>query len=150
MKVPKRMNQPYGGAVQLSAEASRELFASARVARLATVRPDGRPHLVPIVFAVAGDLIVTAVDDVKPKRTRALARLANLSAEPRVSLLADHYDEDWTRLWWVRADGVADVREADPAAIALLAARYRQLRERPPPGPVVRIEVERWTGWSAQ
>jgi len=102
--------------VRLSA--ARDLFTGASVARLATVRPDGRPHLVPIVFAVAGDVIVTAVDEVKPKRTRALARLANIAAEPRVSVLADHYDEDWTRLWWVRADGTATVVGSDADAVA--------------------------------
>jgi len=134
--------------VELSA--ARELFAGARVARLATVRPDGRPHLVPIVFAVDGDVIVTAVDDVKAKRTRALTRLANIAAEPQVCVLADHYDEDWSRLWWVRADGIAGVRGADADAVSLLAAKYPQYREQPPPGPVIRIQVEHWTGWSAQ
>ena len=136
--------------MKLSAEPSRELFAGARVARLATVAPDGRPHQVPIVFAVTGDVIVTAVDDVKPKRTRSLARLANLAAEPRVTVLADHYDEDWTHLWWVRADGVAVVADSDADAAGMLASKYPQYREQPPPGPVIRIEVVRWTGWSAR
>jgi PPOX class probable F420-dependent enzyme len=138
------------GRVRLSAASARETFTHARVARLATAGPDGRPHLVPIVFGVAGDVIVTAVDDVKPKRTRSLARLANIAAEPRVSVLVDHYDEDWSRLWWARADGVAGVVDSDPDAVALLAARYRQYREQPPPGPVIRIQVDRWTGWAAQ
>jgi PPOX class probable F420-dependent enzyme len=136
--------------VRLSAASARELFAGARVARLATVGSDGRPHLVPIVFAVAGDVIVTAVDDVKPKRTRSLARLANIAAEPRVSVLADHYDEDWSRLWWARADGVAAVVDRDPDAITLLTERYPQYRDQPPPGPVIQIQVERWTGWAAE
>jgi PPOX class probable F420-dependent enzyme len=136
--------------VRLSAASAREAFAGARVARLATVAPDGRPHVVPIVFAVAGDVIVTAVDDVKPKRTRSLARLVNIAAEPRVSLLADHYDEDWSRLWWVRADGVATVVDGDTDAVALLGARYGQYRDQPPPGPVIRIQVECWTGWAAE
>ncbi|HEU5007989.1 MAG TPA: TIGR03668 family PPOX class F420-dependent oxidoreductase [Jatrophihabitantaceae bacterium] len=130
--------------------AARELFAGARVARLATVRPGGRPHLVPIVFAMDGDVIVTAVDDAKAKRTRALTRLANIAAEPRVSVLADHFDEDWSQLWWVRADGVAVVVDRDADAIALLADRYRQYREQLPPGPVIRIQVDRWTGWAAE
>jgi PPOX class probable F420-dependent enzyme len=124
----------------------RERFAAARVARLATVTPDGAPHLVPIVFAVAGDVIHTAVD-AKPKRHRALQRLANIGHEPRVSVLADAYDEDWTQLWWVRADGIARVLASSPAGAAALAAKYPQYRETPPPGPFVEITVRRWSAW---
>jgi PPOX class probable F420-dependent enzyme len=120
------------------------------VARLATADTGGRPHVVPIVFALAGDRIWTAVDD-KPKRTRALRRLENARANPRVSVLADHYEEDWGALWWVRADGMArviDVAEA-PHGMALLAERYPVYRLRPPAGPVVEIAVQHWSGWSA-
>ena len=128
---------------------ARERFAAARVARLATVAPDGRPHLVPIAFAVSGDRVYSAVDD-KPKRTRSLARLANVLTHPEVCLLVDHYDEDWTTLWWVRADGCGRVLpENDPeasAAHALLAARYPQQRG---PGTVLAVDVDRWTGWAA-
>ncbi|MGH8961265.1 MAG: TIGR03668 family PPOX class F420-dependent oxidoreductase [Jatrophihabitantaceae bacterium] len=127
-------------------EQARELFADARVARLATLTPDGRPHLVPVVFVVYGSRIYTAVD-AKPKRTTALRRLANIRAEPRVSLLADHYSDDWSRLWWVRADGTARVLEDAPDALVLLAERYPQYRDQPPPGPVIAVEVQRWTGW---
>jgi PPOX class probable F420-dependent enzyme len=123
-----------------------ELFATARVARLATVSPGGRPHLVPIVFAVAGDVVHTAVD-AKPKRTRNLRRLANIAADPRVTLLADHYDEDWSQLWWVRADGVARILDSAPEAVAALQSRYPQYRETPPPGPFLEITVSRWTAW---
>ena len=127
---------------------ARERFASARVARLATTGPDG-PHIVPIVFALAGDSLYHAVDH-KPKRTMALRRLANLRADPRASVLADGYDEDWTRLWWARADGSARILEPGHAeALALLAARYPQYCERPPEGPVVAIDVTRWSDWSA-
>jgi PPOX class probable F420-dependent enzyme len=137
----------------MNAAAARERFASARVARLATVGADGRPHLVPIVFAVDGDRVVHAVDH-KPKRTTALRRLDNIAAQPRVALLADAYDDgDWSRLWWVRADGVARVLEpgceAARAAVALLCERYAQYRVTPPAGPVVAVDVERWTGWQA-
>ncbi len=122
-----------------------ERFASVRVARLATVTPDGAPHLVPIVFALAGDVIHTAVDG-KPKRHRNLRRLANIAHEPRVSVLADHYDDDWAELWWVRADGRATVTdEPEPA----LLARYPQYSVQPPPGPFLRIEVTSWHAWSA-
>ena len=87
---------------------ARAAFASCRVVRLATVRPDGAPHLVPICFALEGDTLYSAVDH-KPKASTALQRLANIAANPRVSLLADRYDEDWSLLWWVRADGTAHV-----------------------------------------
>jgi PPOX class probable F420-dependent enzyme len=136
----------------LTADEARRLFATARVARLATVGADARPHLVPIVFALAGDFVYSAVD-AKPKRTTALKRLANVARNPRVALLADHYDDaDWTALWWVRADGVARVLEAGAEAeraVALLRERYEQYRADPPPGPVLAIAVERWTGWRA-
>jgi PPOX class probable F420-dependent enzyme len=123
-----------------------DLFATARVARLATAGADGVPHLVPIVFAVAGDIIHTAVD-AKPKRSRHLRRLANIAANPRVSVLADHYEEDWSALWWVRADGTARVLDTSPAGLEALTARYPQYRASPPPGPFVEITVDRWTSW---
>jgi PPOX class probable F420-dependent enzyme len=122
-------------------------FADARVARLATVDETGAPHLVPIVFAVAGDLIHTAVD-AKPKRHTRLRRLANIAHEPRVSVLVDHYDEDWTQLWWVRADGVARVLAVDPVAVAALSEKYPQYVEIPPTGPVIRVDVHTWRSWS--
>ena len=125
-----------------------ERFASARVARLATSGPDG-PHVVPISFAVAGDVIYHAVDH-KPKRTTALKRLDNLRADPRASVLVDHYDEDWEQLWWERADGVASILAPGHAeALAALQAKYPQYAERPPEGPVVSIKVSRWSAWSA-
>jgi PPOX class probable F420-dependent enzyme len=124
-------------------------FASARVARLATADADGVPHLVPLVFAVDGDRILSAVDG-KPKRSRALKRLANIAVNPRVSVLADHYDDDWSRLWWVRADGVARVVDTSPAASAALVARYPQYLQNPPVGPFLEITVERWSAWSAE
>jgi PPOX class probable F420-dependent enzyme len=121
-------------------------FATARVARLATVGADGAPHLVPIAFALERDLIHTAVDG-KPKRHRNLRRLVNIAAEPRVTVLADHYEEDWGRLWWVRADGIAVVRDESSAGLAALSAKYQQYRDTPPPGPFVEISVQRWSAW---
>jgi PPOX class probable F420-dependent enzyme len=137
----------------LTADEARRRFAAARVARLATADLTGRPHLVPIVFAVDGDRVVSAVD-AKPKRTTALRRLANVRQNAQVALLADHYDDaDWDALWWVRAEGrarVAEPGEPDAAhAVALLAERYAQYRDAPPAGPVLLVEVERWAGWSA-
>ena len=127
-------------------EWSRERFAAARVARLATVGPEEGPHLVPVVFAVVGDTIVSAVDH-KPKSTTRLRRLANIESDPRVSLLIDEYDEDWSRLWWVRADGRAAVHETWD--LAPLVAKYEQYADRVPTGPVIVVEVDRWSGWSA-
>jgi PPOX class probable F420-dependent enzyme len=143
---------------------ARSRFAAERVARLATAGSDGRPHLVPIVFAVSGDVIYSAVD-AKPKRTTALRRLANVRENPAVALLVDHYDDaDWGALWWVRADGRGRVLDPagdtpsgagdDPAAeaaeahraIALLRERYPQQEAA---GAVLAVDVERWTGWSA-
>jgi PPOX class probable F420-dependent enzyme len=136
----------------VTGEAARALFATARVARLATVDAGGQPHLVPIVFALAADVLYSAVD-AKPKRSRSLRRLTNVAAEPRVSVLADHYDEDWRRLWWVRADGTGRVLDAAQDegrdAIARLVRRYPQYRTAVPAGPVLAIDVHRWTGWSA-
>ena len=129
----------------------RARLAAARAGRLATVRPDGRPHVVVCCFALEGDQLWTAVD-AKPKRSARLARLQNVRAHPHASLLADHYEEDWERLWWVRADGTAEVLEAGAErnrALAALAAKYEQYAQSPPGGPVIAIAVERLTGWSA-
>lgn len=132
---------------------ARRLFAGAPVARLATVDPAGRPHLVPVVFAVSGDGIVTAVDR-KPKRSAHLRRLHNIAVHPAVCLLVDVYDDDWERLWWVRADGGAHVLPPDAsdgyaAAVELLRQKYPQYRHQPPDGPVIVITVQRWRGWRA-
>jgi PPOX class probable F420-dependent enzyme len=122
-----------------------ERLAKARIGRLATVTATGRPHIVPVCFALAGRRIVTAVD-AKPKVTSELARLENVRATGRASLLVDHYAEDWSELWWVRVDGVAEVVRSD-AAIDALAAKYEQYRAVRPAGPVIAIEPERWGSW---
>ena len=130
---------------------ARERLASARVARLATVRPDGIPHVVPVTFAVEGDLVYTAVDH-KPKTTRALLRLDNVAKHPLVALLADHYSDDWDELWWVRVDGRASVvTDADEARhpVDALVERYEQYREHRPAGPAIVIRVDRWSGWAS-
>jgi PPOX class probable F420-dependent enzyme len=139
--------------MRLDQETARRRFAAADVARLATVGSDGRPHLVPIVFAVSrSGVVYSAVDD-KPKSTRALRRLANVSAHPAVCLLADRYAPDWSQLWWVRADG--EGRVLDPgdeealAAVDLLRERYPAYRSSPPRGPVLAVEVTQWVGWAA-
>ena len=145
--------------MRLDAGAARRLFAGSAVARLATVTPAGHPHIVPVTFVLdsrpgQGDWVYTAVDH-KPKSTARLQRLRNIQAHPRVALLADHYADDWTRLWWVRADGEAAVLRAAAGAagaagpLRLLAARYPQYAARPPAGPVIAVRVDRWTGWAA-
>ena len=130
----------------------RALLAAAHVARLATVGADGWPHLVPITFAVDGEEIVTAVDH-KPKRTTRLRRLDNIGANPRVSVLADHYEDDWSKLWWARADGMARIVEPGASeherAISALGARYPQYVEERPSDSVIVISVSRWSGWRA-
>jgi PPOX class probable F420-dependent enzyme len=136
--------------MRLSPGEARQRLVSARVARLATVSAAGQPHLVPVTFAADGDTIHIAIDH-KPKSTTRLKRLANIAANPRVALLADHYADDWTQLWWARADGEATVltAAADTAApVALLATRYPQYQCTPPTGPVIAITVTIWTGWS--
>jgi PPOX class probable F420-dependent enzyme len=135
----------------MTAGRMRELVTEARVARLATLTPDGRLHLVPICFVLAGDVLYSAVDE-KPKRSRRLQRLANVEAHPDVAVLVDHYDEDWTRLWWVRLRGRGRVVAHGPEleqGLALLADKYEQYRRQPPQGPVVAITLEEWRGWEA-
>jgi PPOX class probable F420-dependent enzyme len=137
--------------VRLDPAEARDLFASAPVARLATVRPDGSPHVVPVCFALVGDVVYTAVDH-KPKATADLARLRHIAAEPRVALLADRYDDDWSRLWWVRVDGEAAVVDSAyerDRALAALGAAYPQYAARPPQGPVIAIRPRRFRGWRA-
>ena len=136
--------------MRLSAAEARERFAAARVARLATADAEGRPHLVPVVFAVDGDRVYSVVD-AKPKRTTELRRLRNVASNPCVALLADHYEEDWDALWWVRAEGTARVLDPESddeaaRAVELLRARYPQQRA---VGAVLAVDVERWSGWSA-
>ncbi len=136
--------------MRLTEEEARARFGAAPVARLATAGKDGQPHLVPVTFAVGGDLIYTAVDH-KPKTTVNLRRLRNITDNPQVCLLADHYVEDWDELWWVRADGRARVIDGAAAMrhpLDLLAERYEQYRRARPSGPVIVVEVIRWTGWS--
>ena len=127
----------------------RTRVAEARVGRLGTVTPDGRPHLVPCCFVLEGETVYSAVD-AKPKSTLALRRLRNVRATGGVSLLVDHYDEDWSGLWWVRLDGTGRVLDAGPErdrALAALADKYAQYRRDPPPGPVLALDVTTWRAW---
>jgi PPOX class probable F420-dependent enzyme len=136
--------------MRINQQQARTWFAQARAARLASADDLGRPHLVPVVFAVRGDVIVTAVDQ-KPKRTANLRRLRNIAANPHVALLVDHYEDDWSRLWWVRADGEAELSDhgSHPELLAALAEKYPQYRADPPTGALIVVRVSRWSGWSA-
>jgi PPOX class probable F420-dependent enzyme len=121
------------------------------VARLATTDPDGRPHLVPIVFALDGETLYTAVDR-KPKRSSKLRRIENARARPDVTVLIDEYDDDWTKLWWVRLRGRARVLDDGTErehALELLAAKYPQYHDEPPEGPVLAIDITETRDWSA-
>ena len=129
----------------------RQRVRDARVARLATVTPAGRPHVVPCCFVLGddGDVVYSAVDG-KPKSTLELRRLDNIRANAHASLLIDHYADDWSALWWVRVDGSARVitggAERD-RAIATLTTKYPQYVQTPPAGAVVAIEVLHWRAW---
>lgn len=138
----------------MSAEQAKEQFRHERIARLATADADAVPHIVPVTFTLTDDELCFAIDH-KPKSTMRLRRLRNIEQNPAVSVLVDRYDEDWSRLWWARADGTADVLneedhgEQRARSVDALAAEYRQYLRRPPAGPVVRITVVRWSGWMA-
>lgn len=129
-------------------------FTQSPIARLATATPDGTPHLVPVVFAVDDshgepEVVYTAVD-AKPKTTRRLRRLANIERNPQVSLLVDHYVDDWARLWWVRADGVATIHDDGRALESgrrLLRAKYPQYQSVSLDGPVIAVAVHHWSSW---
>jgi PPOX class probable F420-dependent enzyme len=136
----------------MEVSAMRRRFASARIARLASVTPDGRPHVVPICFVIDGDRIVSIVDH-KPKTTTQLRRLDNIRATPSVTVLVDHYDEDWSTLWWVRADGVARVVDevtGEEPLLLELRDKYRfNYGMQTMTGPAIVVDVERWSGWDA-
>ena len=137
--------------MRMTESEARRRLATARVARLATVTSACTPHIVPVTFAVDGDLIYTAVD-AKPKTTTALQRLRNIRANSAVAVLADQYQDDWSRLWWARADGQAAVLDEPGAMLAplrRLVERYPQYQESPPEGPVIVVSVHRWSGWQA-
>jgi len=124
---------------------------AARVARLATLDPAGRLHVVPVCFTLDGETLVTAVD-AKPKASSRPQRLVNVRANPEVALVVDQYAEDWSRLWWVRLRGRARIVASGPElgrALALLGAKYPQYRETPPPGPAILVELTEWRGWAA-
>jgi PPOX class probable F420-dependent enzyme len=126
-------------------------LTAARVARLATTDPDGRPHLVPIVFALDGDTLYSAVDR-KPKRSQRLRRIENARARPDVTILVDHYEEDWSRLWWLRLRGrarILDDGDERERALTLLGAKYPQYQTEAPDGPVLAVDLTETYEWTS-
>jgi PPOX class probable F420-dependent enzyme len=135
----------------LTDDEARRRVAAARVGRLASIDADGRPHVVPICFALEGDRVVSVVDH-KAKRTMALRRLENVRRKPAVQLVVDHYDDNWSVLWWVRVSGHGHVVEDGPTrddAIDLLTRKYPQYREHRPGGAVLVIDVTEIKRWQA-
>jgi PPOX class probable F420-dependent enzyme len=136
--------------MRLEGEAARRRLEAAAVGRLATADADGVPHVVAAVFAVEGDQLYNAVDR-KPKRSANLKRIRNIQVNPMVTFLVDHYEDDWSALWWVRADGTARIID-DPEGmrepIDLLVEKYPQYKAERPDGPVIAITIDRLTGWS--
>ena len=127
-----------------------DALAAAPVARLATRSAAGEVHLVPICFAVVAERVVSAVDH-KPKRTTRLQRLTDIRTSGRAWLIVDHYDDDWSQLWWIRVSGRAAVEQSgsdlDVAARAALVAKYEQYRHHRPAGPVYWVALDTVTGW---
>jgi PPOX class probable F420-dependent enzyme len=136
--------------MRLDPAEARSRFARAGVLRLATADADGRPHVVPCTFAIdAAGQVVIGVDN-KPKASVRLRRLANIEANPQVSLIVDHYAADWEQLWWARADGVATVERSGSEHVGhweLLRAKYPQYAGQELDGPVIVVRVMSWTGW---
>jgi PPOX class probable F420-dependent enzyme len=122
----------------------------ARVGRLATVGSTA-PHIVPCCFVVDRTVAYSAIDD-KPKRTPQLQRLADVAAHPYATLLVDHYDEDWSTLWWIRVSGPARVVTSGAehaGAVRLLRLKYPQYADHGLTGPVLALELQEWRTWSA-
>jgi PPOX class probable F420-dependent enzyme len=137
--------------MRLDSSQARDRFVRSRVVRLATADAAGRPHVVPCTFAIdAAGRIVIGIDN-KPKASANLRRLTNIAANPRVSLLADFYSDDWEQLWWARADGTATIERTGTEHAEhwrLLRARYLQYEGQILGGPVIVVQVATWSGWA--
>ncbi|WP_229373276.1 TIGR03668 family PPOX class F420-dependent oxidoreductase [Umezawaea beigongshangensis] len=133
-----------------TAQAKRS-FSGSRVARLATTGNNRQPHIVPVTFAYKDDVVAIAVDH-KPKSTKNLKRIRNIIENQKISILTDAYNDlDWSQLWWVRADGIAQVLQegADHDELASwLVDKYVQYQDIPLVGAVIQIKIHTWTGWS--
>lgn len=137
--------------MRLDPAEARDRFARSPLLRLATAGADGRPHLVPCTFAIdRSGRVIIGIDN-KPKMSANLRRLRNISENPRVSLLADCYADDWSQLWWVRADGSAMIERSGAKHAEhwdLLRGQYPQYAGQVLDGPVIVVSVESWTGWA--
>ena len=144
------------GAVSADLDAVRDRIDAARSAHFATASAGAEPHLIPVVFALSGTAAYIAIDE-KPKTTTRIRRLRNIEENPQAALLIDHYDDDWSQLWWIMLRGRADIllpdtwdaNEARDARSAL-RSRYPQyaaqaLEDR----PLIRLTIEKVTHWSA-
>jgi PPOX class probable F420-dependent enzyme len=128
----------------------RRRVRDARVGRIATVTEEGRPHVVPFVFALDDDTLYSSVD-AKPKKGPDLQRIRNIRANPAVQVVVDHYEEPWEPIWWVRLSGTAEVLEEGSErerALRFLRHKYPEYEESPPQGAVIAVRIERWRGWS--
>jgi len=138
--------------MRLEPAEARRRFAASPVLRLATADAGGRPHVVPCTFVVDGGGRVAIGIDNKPKSSPSgLRRLRNIAANPRVSMIVDHYADDWTQLWWARADGIGAIEESGPEHIVcwdLLRGKYPQYAGQSLDGPVIVVVIESWTGWA--
>jgi PPOX class probable F420-dependent enzyme len=130
---------------------ARARFTASPVLRLATADRDGQPHVVPCTFVLDEQVRIAIGIDNKPKSTRNLRRLRNIAENPRVSAIADHYDDDWNQLWWARADGTAAVeqsRAGHRASWRQLISKYPQYRDQVLDGPIILVTIESWSGWA--
>lgn len=137
---------------ELDDEACRARIIDHPVARLATLRRDGTPRLVPITFVLVDGVFCCAVDRIKPKTDTRLARLRDIDRDPRAALLIDHYADDWSQLWWVRVEttaaehGDGELRER---ALDELQRKYPPYRDERPDGPLIAFTPTAWSGWTA-
>lgn len=139
-----------GSEVPLEESKCRRLAEGQRVGHLATADNTGKPHLVPVTFVVVAEQLAIGIDE-KPKRSTNLKRLRNIEENNQVALLWDRYSEEWSELWWVRADGCAEILTSGTdwqAAWSALNAKYEQYEGRVHAGPVISMTVEKWSGWS--
>jgi PPOX class probable F420-dependent enzyme len=120
------------------------------VARLAFLDGDDRPRVLPVTFAIADDAVWSAIDR-KPKRSGEPARVRWLRRRPEAALVIDVYDEDWSALAWMQLLGRVSVIELAQARSATdaLTAKYPQYETEPPPGPLLRLTVERALHWKS-
>ena len=141
-------------ALEELSEARASWLAGALIGHLATADPSGAPHVIPVCYAFDGRAIFSVLDQ-KPKSARLiqLRRVKNIQANPQVSLVVDHYEEDWSRLGYILVLGKAELLlegEEHDGAIRLLRQKYPQYRTMDlEPNPVIKITPQRIVCWGA-